>query len=487
MSWWKQRDQSTADPAAEPGSPAVDLIAPVDVEILAGKLAAHVYVHEIASLHEAIPCWSYVSDGLAAHRQTELVFTLRREPDEPVDAFPEDPLRLFASIQEIAEDGQRITSGSFTEFGGNGFFGHHLLYVKALPLPGVTLPVRCLAALQVTSDELRAARAFGTTRVLARLGQASFHYPFPPWADRRRRGLSLARTFETSVLSKISSMSAHDVHVGMQDNQITVSVLRAEQASWPARLAAVPPDVPVALFPAFDPVADGCLTWVPGQKAPEAIIPPGSDGSRLCGCFLAFVAEQPANSGKLLEDGFAMQLTSESWQAIRGALVEGKELSIPASDDGMSLALTWRDEVYVSPIDPTAYAAEGDQTHLPIPAGARPADPAKAGELRFLTSETEIAARTSPDALEAFCRAIMSCTERTLGDCHDELAIVMRLECTPQGHGVQLSGRGDAPPEMIDALFEAIKQLPSLPVREGEVVFEVALTISAGPRAPSPG
>jgi hypothetical protein len=45
---------------------------------------------------------------------------------------------------------------------------------------GVPLPPSCLAALLITTDELRAVREFGTTRVLARLGQASGYYPFPP-------------------------------------------------------------------------------------------------------------------------------------------------------------------------------------------------------------------------------------------------------------------------------------------------------------------
>jgi hypothetical protein len=467
-------------------------IAPVEVEIVAGKLSARVYVHEIASLHGTIPCWSYVSEGLAAQRQTEVVFTLRREPgepDRPEDGFPEDPLRLFASIHELAENGQHVTSGSFAEFGGNGFFGHHLLYVRAQPLVGVVLPSSCLVALLVTSDELRAVREFGTTRLLARLGQASSHYPFPPWADRRRRGLSLEGTFETSLLSKLPRASAHDVHVGLHDNQIVVGVVRSEQASWQARLAQVPETVPLALLTAFDPSADGCLTWVPGQNSPEAFIPPGSDGVRLCGCFIAFLGEQPANGGRLLEDGFVMQLTTDAWQAIRGALISGKELSIPAADDQLSFTLTWRDDVYVSPIDAEAYAAEGHrETSLPSTTGTEPTDRVRSGEIRLLTSEADIAARTSPDALDAFCRAIMGCTERILGNREDQIEVVLRLQCTPKGHGVNLSGRGDAPSEVMEALFEAVKHLPSLPVREGEVVIEVALTISdAALRESSPG
>jgi len=349
MSWWnKLHGQSTADPVSEPA-------APVDVEIISGKLFARIYVHEIDSQQGAIPCWSYVTDGLTGQQQAELVFTLRRDPGEPSDGFPPDPLQLFATFYQLAEQGKRVTPGSFTQFGDRNFFGHHLVYARAEPLAGVTLPPDCLAALLVTADELRAVREFGCTRVLARLGQASTYYPFPPWADRRRRGLSLERTFANSLLSKIPRASTQGVSVGVTDNRIIVSALRSEQPSWRERLAQLPENVPFALLTALDPTANGCLVWVPGQKGPEAIIPPGSDGSRLCGCFIIFLADQPVNGGKLLEDGFAMELTREAWQAICRALVEGQELSIPATvpatgsatvpatGGGMSFALTWRD------------------------------------------------------------------------------------------------------------------------------------------------
>jgi hypothetical protein len=457
MSWWKTSG-SPADPVIERG-------APVRIELLAGQLAARIYRHEIESQHGLVPCWSYVTEGLTGVQQAEVVFTLRRDPEDPSDGVPEEPLRLLSSIHQVTQTGQRVTSGSYTEFGDGGFFGHHVLYVRAQSLSGVRLPASCLAALLVTADELRAVREFGTTRVLARLGQASSHYPFPPWADRRRRGLSLERTLEASVLSKIPRASAHDVHVSVKDNQITVAALRSEQPSWQERLAAVPEHVPLALLTAFDPEASGCLVWVPGQKGPEAILPPGSDGARVCGCFIAFLGEQATSGGKILEDGLAMELTREAWQAIRQALLDGKELSIPATGGGMSLALTWRDEVYVSPIAAHAYRAE--DASAPSRVSIR--------HVRVLTSEEELAARTSVRDLTAFCEAIRHSAQQVLGGRDDEAELLLRLRCTPEGHGIHLSGRGEVPQEIMQAVFEAIRQLPGLPIRDGEVSFEIEL------------
>ena len=453
------------------------------VEIIAEKLHVRVVLHDIAAHHGVIPCWSYVTEGLAALHQTEIVFTLRRDPGEPSDRVPNEPFQLFTTIHQLAESGQRVTSGSVTEFGERAFFGHHLLYVQAQPMAGVELPPACLAGVLVTADELRAVREFGSTRVLARLGQATSHYPFPPWADRRRRGLSLERTLEASLLSKIARASAHDVRVGLHDNRITMSAARSEQSSWKDRLAQIPESIPLALLTAFDPGANGCLVWVPGQKAPEAIIPPGSDGSRMCGCFIVFVAEQAENGGKLLEDGFAMELTSEAWRSIRRALVDGKELVLPASGDRMSFALTWRDEIYVSPIDAQAYRAEGGWTTFqPDPAAgagdARAPARVTLGQVRLLMSQDEFAARTAVQDLAAFCREIQRCAERVLGDHDGELEVLLQLRCAPQGHEVGLSHRGDAAAETLQALLDAINALASLPVRADEVRFELQLAVS---------
>jgi hypothetical protein len=213
---------------------------------------------------------------------------------------------------------------------------------------------------------------------------------------------------------------------------------------------------------------------VPGQKEPEASLAPGSDGARICGCFVAFIPEQPADGGKILEDGFAIELTSASWQALRGAFIAGTELAIPATpaSGAMSLVLTWRDEVYVSPIDVRAYQARA--------AGeAGPASQARITQVRVSTSQDELAARASVHELAAFCDAICSCAQAVLGQRDDEADLLVRLRCTPEGHGIELSGRGEVPRETMAAFFEAIKQLAGLPVRDGEVNFEIDLTVSA--------
>jgi hypothetical protein len=438
------------------------------VEIIPGKLAVRVETHEVPSRHGAMACWSYVTDGLAAFEQTEIVFTLRRDVGDPASG-PEEPMRLFSTIAELAARGQRVSAGGVTEFGERRFFDHHLLYVTAQPLPGVALPSPCLAALLITDDELRAVRSFGPSRVLARLGQAASHYPFPAWSDRRRPGLSLAKTFEASVLSKVRRMAFHSVHVGTADDRVTLSALRGEAALWQERLAQLPEDAPLALLTAIDPAANGCMTWVPGQTEPEAIVPPGSDGTRVCGCFVVFVPGQPANGGKLLEDGCAIELTTEAWQSIRRALVDGRDLAVPATGAAMSFALTWRDRPRVAAVAGAGYGARPMSGRLAL------------GPVKLLTPEDQFAQRTSAEELGEFCREIQRCADRVLGGHDGQLELRLQLICRPRSHRAGLSHRGDLPEATIDKLIEAVEQLPSLRV-QSEVSFEVELTLSAGPR-----
>ena len=438
------------------------------VDVIPEKLFMRVEAHEIPSRHGPMACWSYVSDGLTALGQTEIVFTLRQDPAESSDTAPDDPLQLFATVHRLAESGQLVEAGGVTEFGEQRFFDHHLLYVPAQPLPGVALPAPCLSALLVTDDELRAVRMFGPARVLARMGQATSHYPFPAWSDRRRRGLTLERTLEASVLSKIPRAAFHHVHVGVIDNRITLSALRGEQALWHERLARLPAQAPVALLTAIDPSSNGCLTWVPGQSGPEAIIPPGSDGSRVCGCFIAFLPDQPGCGGKILEDGLAMELTADAWQAIRRALVDGNDLAIPATGDAMAFALTWRDREQVGPAAGTGYAA-------------RATGKVALGPVRLITPEDQFAQRASAEELGQFCRELQRVAERVLARHDGQLELRLQVVCRPRSHRVGVSHRGELAEATLDALIDAFEQLPALRVKS-EVTFEVELTMSAGPR-----
>jgi hypothetical protein len=415
MSWWKKlfggkvaevTEATAADEAvrvntAAPHATSTTRQFPVTVEIIPGELSARVYLHEISATGGRIPCWLYVSDGLGAHQHREVVFTLRRESGEADAAFPEDPLRLFGTLYQLAAQGKRVTVGGCTELGARRFFEHHLLYADAQPLGEVTLPPGCLTALLINDDELRAVREFGCTRVLARMGHAANHYPFPTWSERGRRGLSLASTFEQSLLSKIGIRISGQIVVSLNSHRITVGIQRELHARLRDAQADLP-DAPIAFLALRDPAANACLVWEPGQREPTAISPPGSDGSRVCGAYAIVLGEQSHNGGKLFEDGFAIELTDASWAEFRRALFEGTDLVIPATGGGMDFALAWRDDIYADVLprsEPTLATARGDDDPDHGPPSVLPGE--LDHEIVLLMPQDHLGARVDADALAA--------------------------------------------------------------------------------------
>jgi hypothetical protein len=143
----------------------------------------------------------------------------------------------------------------------------------------------------------------------------------------------------------------------------------------------------------------------------------------------------------------------------------------------MSFALTWRDQEYVSPVDGRTYQAEGgwDAYGPTTPEGAPATNEVTIKQVRLLMAVDEVGARTSADELAAFCREVERCAQRAVGDRAVAAELVIRMRCTPEGHDVDLSDRAELPQLVMHAFFEAVKQLPRLPVQDGEVSFEIEL------------
>jgi len=201
MSWWNKLLGSSKKQHAS------ELRFPLVIEIVPGALSAMVHSHKLSLLQGEILCWSFVSKGLKAVEHPELVITLRREVDEPEDAFPDDPLQLLMALHQIAGQGKRVGPGEVSELGGKRFFGHHLVYARAQPLGDVVLPPGCLAALPVNDEELRAVRDFGATRVLARMGEAARYFPVSTLGRARSHGPRVRALVRRQFAGEISPIS----------------------------------------------------------------------------------------------------------------------------------------------------------------------------------------------------------------------------------------------------------------------------------------
>ena len=71
--------------------------------------AVELSIHDVSvpTAEGALPCWGFVTHGLMASEQREVVFVLRRRSDEAASDYPQMILQLFALIHGYAVQGQR--------------------------------------------------------------------------------------------------------------------------------------------------------------------------------------------------------------------------------------------------------------------------------------------------------------------------------------------------------------------------------------------
>src|SRR5262245_12641464 len=115
MSLWSKLFRTVA-PSSASASGASESALPATVELVPGKLTARVVSHNLPVGSDTVPCWTYVSEGLARLGQDELVFTLRRRGAEAEGAFPPDPLMFFRQVHSLAEQGQIVGPWAYTVF-----------------------------------------------------------------------------------------------------------------------------------------------------------------------------------------------------------------------------------------------------------------------------------------------------------------------------------------------------------------------------------
>jgi hypothetical protein len=459
---------------------------PLQLDLVPGELSARVWLHDVLS----IPCWSYTSDGLSAHGQDELILTVRLSQGEKATDVPKAPLQFFIQVLQFAQAGRTVGSGAITELGGTGLLGHRgIVYTSHREVYQDVDFTDGLAAIPLKDEEIEAAKAFGVTRILSLLGQAYRHYPWPPWADRTRPGLPLARLMEESILVQLNRIHAPGMTVCLERDRIVLRLTQGASTQLLNQLAQFPTSAPLVLLTELESSADGCLVWKPGQTQPKAITVPNGTGARLSGCFLALAPGQPVDEGQVVEDGLMMTLRDRSWQAIRDGLRNLSPVEIRAGNDGFGFALEWRTRDYANPVDGLTYMAEGGWG-TSEPEGGRVEDsvgPTDVKQIVLLTPQHEIAQRLSVDALAEYIETIKGTVARVFGarppDADQELFI--QLELAPgAGADVKMASRPGIAADTLQRLYEDLCRTPRPSVTGGPVAFQVLFAIRGGAKSP---
>jgi hypothetical protein len=439
--------------------------------LVPGRLSAQVLLHEISSNAGPVHCWVYLSEGLRALGQREIAFALRRMPEEAPQAFPPDMLHFFTTVLRLAEQGRLVDTGGFTEFGPPGFLGdpnfRGIGYLRMHPLFGLPAPPDALAAIGLMGHEAEVVKRHGLTRVMAFLGRVARQYPCPAWSERGRPCLVPPNMTDQSLLAGVASIFVPGTTAVVASNWISLRLPLRSLAEVRAQITQLPPETALALLAEPDVDANACLVWQPGQRSPEAISPPGSDGSRASGGFMLFVPQQTADAGQLMEDGFAFLLRDASWQATRNALCSGSPLQIQPMGQGMGLAIAWDANAGAPPVQ--GLPATGELY------------------LRIHTSMDEIAERLPPGALSPYTEAVERAMQAPFAQLPRGIGQDLRLDLTllPPGRAeVRLSSQPGLDMSTLQRVYEALMAIPVPPVTGGPVVCRGAMAIWGGTGTP---
>lgn len=451
-------------------------VTPAGFEVAPG-LTVQVVCHQVAPTETAL--WSFITDGLRAHGQREIVFTLVRRRHDRDDEFPGQVLSLFKLIDQLARQGRIVVPGQLTEFGPKGFLEPHLraiIYTEAQPLDGVRIPDDALAAILIDGEELDVVKRCGAYRVLARLGQQHSLFPFPPWTDRDRDSVARGHDETRSVLHEIGSwVMLADVSLVLDQQRLCLQIPRPSGPEVAAQLEQFPPDVAfsIILQPAYN--AHAWLLWLPGQTETAAITGPNPSASPLAGGFLAIVPSvDVAEQVLLIEDGFSLVLRADTWATCKRAIASGAPFTLPAAEPGgLSFELAWIDEDYRNPIDGTTIHAPGGW-HLHMPAGGITND---RSQIRLLTGEREMAAAITVPALTGYLNQIVECVERVAPSSIAKTTATLQVELAPDREPtLQFHFEPSAPLET--QLRDALTSLTAPAVR-GPIAFQVVLRLGS--------
>lgn len=213
---------------------------------------------------------------------------------------------------------------------------------------GIELPDGALSAVPVTAEELQVWEYSGPSRVMARLDKAGRYYPYMTWCDRKRE--SVFTQAEADAVSKSSlARSAHllsfDSGVLRQKDKCVLYLSKPTAQKLRTDLERVPSGAAIMVSLGVPSIANALMVWnPPGATEIDAVGPAGSDATRLAGTFIELLPGLKDNEIHIVEDGFALMITTEKWDELLNCLKTGADFDLPLK--GVSNAhfvIQWKD------------------------------------------------------------------------------------------------------------------------------------------------
>lgn len=406
MSWW----QSLGLPGTQIDPTKIQF--PIEIELLPDLLKASISLCSFNMSDEEYICWTYASDGLKNSGQKELLLSIRKQPEERISDFPQAPLEFFKTVMQHSLSKEYIESGSISDFGEGGFLSDRFCaaaYVRSQPLGDWFPPPDSLATVLLTRQELAATQLAGLVRVLSLMGKTYLHYPCPVWNDLNRDSVvssGMLETMSASFIAQMPRMLVRNSGVSALDKVIDLE-LPLSARHYFKQVSEMDEETPLLLMTDLDERAEAILVYQSGKKeTPMAISAPGAKAGRVSGSFICFAPAQSTDHGMIIEDGFALSLRPQSWQALRQSLLNGSPYYLARQEDAYDFRLSWHQDeepeagpgtIQISGINPGCRGQNPDDACADAVTVA-----AYATNIKLLTHESEIRKVLDSDLLRRY-------------------------------------------------------------------------------------
>lgn len=316
---------------------------PIRLEIVPKRLVVSIYQQDLVGRGSHIPCWIFVTEGMAAVKQKEFVLAIRIESPEESKKFPKPPLQLFMHLYKAIAQKRRFHIGSVIPLGEKGFMGyagmgctHNLINSR-----DIKLPVSHLTCILLTKEELMTARSLGLTRVLARLGFEQNRFPLNAWNELRRNGIAMKAVMLESQYKRIASLPLEHSSVNLVNGEKVSLVLSPLIHPLIVKfLKEHPQDSKLGFITQMFLYHEGALSWLPAKDVVEMNLHPDSDGELIAGGFI-ILARDDQSGATMLEDGFMVKLDADALKNIRNAIATKKNFLLEPSGADMAFEVIW--------------------------------------------------------------------------------------------------------------------------------------------------
>lgn len=287
---------------------------PITVPILEDNLlTVAIYHHEMNSMVTgSFFCWTYITSGLSALGQKEMVFTLkRRTATEREQDFQTDILEWFSNIYMFAKDKLLVNDWGQSRFYRQGFLGREdirlILYSPPLNIPALpagAMPEERLHVIPATAREADVVHYYCVMRFISQLGKSERWFPVHPWFDRDRQDCVTNAQMEGTIRSMFSFTTVGGVSAMKRGSDLVVYVPH-ESAHNLTKVLPQDPAIVLGLDSYPYNGSDSGMTWTNQDTAPMAY---GIGSTCMSLGFVVFCPDQDQDECMMREDGYVCKL-----------------------------------------------------------------------------------------------------------------------------------------------------------------------------------